>query len=165
MGKRRLLDSGTPSGHGEADAVQGARLGAVLGADGVTTVAWTGFAGGHYVVRAERLDRDVGQVETISPATADTQLMDLSGDSAGDAIAVWASRPGPATTVVGVAAVIRPAGSTAFEAPQLVLTGVDASGTAAGAIAPGGRAIVAGGPVQMLGRSNPPAVRVTQLLG
>jgi hypothetical protein len=51
-GTTRVLDSGTPSGHGEADAVQGARLSAVLGADGVTTVAWTGFAGGHYVVRA-----------------------------------------------------------------------------------------------------------------
>jgi hypothetical protein len=46
-----------------------------------------------------------------------------------------------------------------------VLTGVDTSGTAAGAIAPGGRAIVAGGPAQVLNRSNPPTVRVTQLLG
>jgi hypothetical protein len=165
MGKRRVLDTGTPSGHGDADAVGGARLGAILGADGVTTVAWTGFAGGHYVVRAERLQRDVGQVETISPPTTDAQLMDLSGDSAGDAIAVWASRPGPAAAVPGVAAVIRPAGSTAFGAPQLVLTGADASGTAAGAIAPGGRAIVAGGPLQMLGGGNPPGVRVTQLLG
>jgi hypothetical protein len=51
-GTTRVLDTGTPSGHGEADAVQGARLSAVLGADGVTTVAWAGFAGGHYVVRA-----------------------------------------------------------------------------------------------------------------
>jgi hypothetical protein len=164
MGRHRLLDTGTPSGRGEADAVRGARLLTVLGADGVTTVAWTGFVGGHYVVRAERIERDVGRVETISPPTADAQLMDLSGDSAGNAIAVWASRPGTAT-VPGVAAVVRPAGSTAFGAPQLVLTGADASGTAAGAIAPGGRAIVAGGPAQVLNRNNPPAVRVTQLLG
>jgi hypothetical protein len=164
IGTRRVLDTGTPSGHGEEDAVQGARLRAVLGADGVTTVAWTGFAGGHYVVRAERIDRDVGRVETISPATADAQLMDLAGDGAGDAIAVWASVPGTATAP-GIAAVIRPAGSTAFGAPQLVLTGADASGTAAGAIATGGRAIVAGGPVEVGNRSNPPAVRVTQLLG
>jgi hypothetical protein len=164
IGRRRVLDAGTPSGHGEADAVKGARLRAILGPDGVTTFAWTGFADGHYVVRAERLERDVGQVETLSPVTADAQLMDLSTDSAGDALAVWASVPGT-TTVPGVAAIIRPAGSTAFGAPQLVFTGADASGTAAGAIAPTGRAIVAGGPEPMLNRSDPPPVRVTQLAG
>ncbi|MEA2149406.1 MAG: hypothetical protein QOD69_1236 [Solirubrobacteraceae bacterium] len=164
IGARNVLDSGTPSGHGEADAVRGARLRATLGADGVTTVAWTGFVGGHYVVRAERLHRDVGQVETLSPATVDAQLMDLASDSAGDTLAVWASVPG-ATTAPAVAAVIRPAGATIFGPPQLVLTGADASGTAAGAIAPDGRALVAGGPEQVLNRSNPPGVRVTQLLG
>ncbi len=164
IGRRRVLDAGTPSGHGEADAVRGARLRAVLGADGVTTFAWTGVAGGHYVVRAARIDRDVGRVETISPPAADAQLMDLAADSAGDAIAVWASVPGTTTAPV-VAAVIRPAGATAFGAPQLVLTGADASGTAAGAIAPDGRAIVAGGPVEVLNRGDPPAVRVTQLVG
>jgi hypothetical protein len=161
---RYVLDTGTPSGHGEADAVHGARLRAILGADGVTTFAWTGFVVGHYVVRAARVDRRVGQVETIAPATVDAQLMDLSGDSAGDVIAVWASVSGT-TTVPGVAAVIRTAASTTFGAPQLVLAGADASGTAAGAIASNGRAIVAGGPEQVLNRSNPPGVRATQLLG
>jgi hypothetical protein len=164
IGTLKLLDHGTPSGHGEADAVRGARLRAILGADGVTTFAWTGFVGGHYVVRAERLHRDVGQVETLSPPTADAQLMDLTGDSAGDALAVWASVPGT-TPTPGVAAVIRTVGSTTFGAPQLVLGGADASGTAAGAIAPNGRAIVAGGPEQVLNRGNPPGVRVTQLIG
>jgi hypothetical protein len=164
IGKRHELDHGTPSGHGEADAVKGIRLRAILGADGATTYAWTGFAGGHYVVRAERLHREVGQVETISPANIDAQLMDLAGDSAGNAIAVWASVSGT-TPTPGVAAVIRPAGSLLFGAPQLVLTGADASGTAAGAIAPGGHAIVAGGPEQVLNASNPPGVSVTQLSG
>jgi hypothetical protein len=164
LGGLRVLDSGTPSGHGSADAVRGARLRAILGADGVTTFAWTGFAGGHYVVRAERLDRDVGQVETLSPPSLDAQLMDLSGDSAGHALAVWSTVSGPATAP-GVAAVIRAPGSTTFAAPELVLAGADASGTAAGAIAPDGRAIVAGGPEQVLNRSDPPGVRVTQLPG
>jgi hypothetical protein len=164
IGARRMLDAGTPSGHGEADAVQGARLRAILGADGVTTFAWTGFAGGHYVVRAERLERDVGRVETISPPTADAQLMDLATDSAGDALAVWASVL-RTRTVPGVAAVIRPAGATAFGPPQIVLAGADVSGTAAGAIAPDGRAIVAGGPPQEINLDNPPAVSVTQLAG
>jgi hypothetical protein len=164
IGRLFVLDSGTPSGHGEADAVKGARLRAVLGADGVTTFAWTGFVGGHYVVRAERLDRQVGQVETISPPNADAQLMDLATDPAGDVLAVWASVPAT-TTTPGVAAVIRPAGATTFGAPTLVLTGADASGTVAGAIASGGRAIVAGGPEVVLNRGNPPAVLVTQLLG
>ncbi len=163
LGKRRLLDTGTPSGHGEADAVDGARLRAILGADGVTTVAWTGFAGGHYLVRAERHHRGVGQVETISPPNVDAQLMDLAGDSAGDALAVWATLHGAATP--GVAAVIRPAGSTTFGAPQLVLSGADVSGTAAGAIASGGRAVVAGGQVEQIGRATPPGVRVTHLIG
>jgi hypothetical protein len=163
LGRRRLLDTGTPSGHGEADAVRGARLRAILGTDGVTTVAWTGFAGGRYVVRAQRLNRDVGQVETISPANVDAQLMDLAGDSAGDALAVWSTLPGVATP--GVAAVIRPGGSTTFGAPQLVLSGADVSGTAAGAIASGGRAVVAGGQVEHVGHTTPQGVRVTQLIG
>jgi hypothetical protein len=76
IGTSHVLDTGTPSGHGEDDAVAGARLRAILGADGVTTLAWTGFAGGRYVVRAQRLDRDVRQFETISPATVDAQLTD-----------------------------------------------------------------------------------------
>ena len=164
IGRPFVLDSGTPSGHGEADAVKGARLRAVLGADGVTTFAWTGFVGGHYVVRAERLDRQVGQVERISPPNADAQLMDLASDPAGDLLAVWASVPGT-TTTPGVAAVIRPAGATAFGSPTLVLSGADASGTVVGAIASGGRAIVAGGPEVVLDRANPPGVQVTQLLG
>jgi hypothetical protein len=163
VGTLRVLDTGTPSGHGEADAVQGARLRAILGADGATTFAWTGFAGGHYVVRAERIKGDVGQVETLSAPTIDAQLMDLATDSAGEAIAVWATVPGTAATP-GVAAVIRRAGATVFDAPQLVLTGADVSGTAAGAIAPNGRAIVAGSPQMVLNQSNPPGVRVTQLV-
>lgn len=164
IGGLNQLDRGTPSGHGEADAVQGARLRAILGADGVTTFAWTGFARGHYVVRVERLERDTGRIETLSPPTIDAQLMDLSGDVAGNVIAVWASVPGTATAP-GVAAVIRSAGSMTFGTPRLVLAGADASGTATGAIAPGGRALVAGGPQQILNRGKPPLVQVTELTG
>jgi hypothetical protein len=164
LSSRYVLDHGTPSGHGEADAVGGVRLRAILGADGVTTFAWTGFASGHYVVRAARVDRRVEADEALSPATVDAQLMDLRSDSAGDVLAVWASVPGPATTP-GVAAVIRPAGATTFGAPQLVLAGANASGIAVGAIAPDGRAIVAGGPEQVLNDSSQPQLRVAQLLG
>ena len=162
IGRLHVFDRGTPSGHGEDDAVRGARLRSVLGADGATTVAWTGFAGGHYVVRAQRLKGGVGQVETLSPPASDAQLMDLAGDRAGDALAVWATVPGP-TTLPVVAAVIRPAGAITFGAPQLVLAGAEASGTAAGAIAAGGRAIVAGSGQVVSGDNAPPAVRVTQL--
>jgi hypothetical protein len=59
---------------------------------------------------------------------------------------------------------VRAATPTTFGMPQLVLAGADVSGTAAGAIGPGGRAIVVGGPQQVLNRSDPPALRVTQLL-
>jgi len=164
LASHAVLDSGTPTGHGEADAVKGARLRAVLGTGAATTFVWTGFANGRYVVRAARLLRGVEQDEPLSPPTIDAQLMDVATSSAGDVIAVWASVPGTAATP-GVAAVIRAAGATSFGTPQLVLSGADASGTVAGAILSGGRAIVAGGPEVVLNRSDPPAVRVTQLLG
>jgi len=159
-----VLDSGTPTGHGEADAVKGARLRAVLGAGAATTFVWTGFANGHYLVRAARLLRGVEQDEPLSPPTIDAQLMDVASSDAGDVIAVWASVPGTAATP-GVAAVVRAAGATMFGAPQLVLSGADVSATVAGAILSDGRAIIAGGPEVVLNRSNPPAVRVTQLDG
>ncbi len=163
LSSRYVLDRGTPSGHGESDAVRGARLRAILGQDDVTTLAWTGFAGGHYVVRAARVARRVATTESLSPTTLDAQLTDLSTDGAGDVLAVWESVPGQARAV-GVGAVIRPAGATTFGAPQLVLTGVDAAAEAVGAIAPGGRAIVAAGPGQ-LSNNNLTGVRVTRLLG
>lgn len=160
-----VLARGTPSGHGGANAVPGARLRAVLADDRWTTFAWTGFEGGHFVVRTERIYRDTADGGALlSPPTIDAQLADLEADGAGDTLVVWTTVPG-ATTTPAVAAVIRPAGTTAtFGAPQVVLSGADASGTAAGAIAPGGRAIVAGGPQQELGRDDPPGVRVTELL-
>jgi hypothetical protein len=165
MGGLKPLDPGTAWRRPTAPA-RGARLRAVLGPDGSTTFAWTGFAGGHYVVRAERLYRDIGDQESLSPPGIDAQLMDLTTDAAGDVLAVWATAPDTAP-VPGVAAVIRPAGAPpgapSFGAPQLVLTGADASGTAAGAIAPGGRALVAGGPEQVLGRIASQGVRVTRL--
>ena len=165
LSARNVLDRGTPTGHGESDAVKGARLRSILGADGAATYVWTGFADGRYVVRANRLHRDSGLTETLSPPGVDAQLMDLAGDVAGDVLAVWATVPGNPTPLPAVAAVIRPGGARTFGAPQLVLSGADASGSAAGAIAPGGRALVAGGPEVVLNRSTPPGVRVTQLLG
>lgn len=158
------LDSGTPSGHGEADAVPGARLRSIIGADGNTTYAWTGFADGHYVAWVARIEDQVEEMQRLSPPGVDGRLIDLATDAAGDAIAVWATLPGT-TATPAVAAAIRRSPATTFGASQLVLSGADASGTAAGAIAPNGRAIVAGGPEQVLNRSDPPAVRVTQLLG
>ncbi|MEY2515591.1 MAG: hypothetical protein QOJ89_2949 [bacterium] len=124
-------------------------------------IAWTGFVGGHYVARSARIDRQLEQDQLLSPPTVDAQLTDLVTDGAGDVLALWASVVGTTTTPV-VAAHIRPAGARTFGPAQVVLTGVDVSGTAAGAIAPG-RAIVAGGqPEQISGSA---AVRVTELTG
>jgi hypothetical protein len=109
MGGLKPLDPGTAWRRPTAPA-RGARLRAVLGPDGSTTFAWTGFAGGHYVVRAERLYRDIGDQESLSPPGIDAQLMDLTTDAAGDVLAVWATAPDTAP-VPGVAAVIRPAGA------------------------------------------------------
>ena len=73
---------------------------------------------------------------------------------------IWATRPGAA--LPGVAAVIHRRGSLRFDAPQLVVVGLDAGGSAAGAIAPDGRAIVAGGAAAEATPNGPP-VRVAQL--
>ena len=161
LGASYQPDHGNPTGHGDADAIKGARLRTTVGADGVTTLAWTGFAGGHYVVRSARIDRQLERDQLLSPPTVDAQLMDLATDGAGDVLALWASVLGTATTPV-VAAHVRPAGATTFGPAQVVLTGADVSGTAAGAIAPG-RAIVAGGQPEQINGTG--AVRVTQLIG
>ena len=163
IGKRHQLDIARPTGRGDSGPQLGVRLRALLGADGVATYAWTGYVDGHCVVRAERLHREIGTVEQLSPPSVDARLMDLSGDAAGSAIAVWSTRGGAQAPAVMVA--IRPAGSATFGAPEVVLTGADATGTAAGAIAPGGHAVVAGAPAPVLNASNPPGVRVTQRIG
>jgi hypothetical protein len=163
-----ILDRGTPTGHGEADAVRGARLRSILGADGVTTYVWTGFANGHYVVRAIRLHRDTGLTETLSPPNADAQLADLAVDRAGDALVVWTTLPSAGvTSVAAVGAVRRLGGATTFGGADIVLAGAgaEAVGTAAGAIAPGGRALVAGGAAEAINGATGPGVRVTQLPG
>ncbi|MDP1848669.1 MAG: hypothetical protein Q8K79_12820 [Solirubrobacteraceae bacterium] len=157
IGSRAVLDSATPP-----RAIRGPRLRAILGSGGVTTLAWTSFVDGRFVVRGALARRGVAGIETISPAGADAQLMDVSGNPRGDALVIWATRPGAA--LPGVAAVIHRRGSATFDAPRLVLVGVDASGTAAGAIAPDGRAIVAGGPAPAVAPNAPP-VRVTRLTG
>ncbi|HVL96616.1 MAG TPA: hypothetical protein VM266_12215 [Solirubrobacteraceae bacterium] len=157
IGSRVVLDSATtPRG------VRGPRLRAILGAGGVTTLAWTGFVNGRHVVRGALARRGVAGIETISPAGSDAQLMDLSGNPRGDALVVWATLPG--APLRGVAAVIHRRGAVTFDAPRLVLAGADASGSAAGAIASDGRAIVAGGAARAAGPNAPP-VRVAQMTG
>lgn len=158
------LDAGTPPGQRRPDVMPGARLRAILGADGATTFAWTAFADGHFAVWAARVDRQVEQAQRLSPAGVDAQLMDLASDTAGDAVAVWATVPGR-TTAPAVAAAIRRTPATTFDPSQLVLTGAGASGSAVGAVAPNGRALVAAGPEPVLNPSSPPEVQVTQLLG
>jgi hypothetical protein len=160
--RSRVLDDGKPAGD-SGNAVQGARVAAVLGPDGVTTVAWTGYAGGHYLTRAQRLVSGATR-QTLSPAGTDTQLMDLAGDSAGDAIAVWVPASGghtaPEDRAVGAA--LRAGPSAAFGAPERPLVGRDVSGSAAAAIAPGGRALVVGGPAEQGGNgAGAPPVRYT----
>jgi hypothetical protein len=149
-------------------AVSGFPVRAILGPDGITTAAWTGTVDGHYAVRAVRITAGVFP-QTLSPPGADVQLMDLAGDSAGDAVALWGPTEPvvPLTAAPGVGAAIRTGSFAPFGPPELALP-ADASaaenpGTAAAAIALGGHVLVAGKPES--DPSGPQAVRVTERTG
>jgi|GEM_PF-2725747 len=160
LGSSRVLDTGTPGGTID-NAPHGLRLGAMVDRAGATTVAWTGYFEGHYVVRALRLFS--GATQTLSPAGTDAQLADLAGDTAGDAIAAWVPASNARTTpgIPGVFAAIRPAGAVVFGPAELALLGQGVAGTAAAAIGPGGRAVVAGAGASAINDTSP-GVRVAE---
>ena len=87
LGALRTLETSQPFGE-DGYAVSGPRIAGHLDAQGRTTLAWTGIADGHFVVRAIRLPGDLAP-SVISTPGIDAVLADLAGDDRGDALAVW----------------------------------------------------------------------------
>jgi hypothetical protein len=121
---------------------------------GRTLVAWTGFAGGHFVVRAaDFVDGHIAAPQTLSPATQDAVLGDAAVGANGAATVVWRSgvlgadpAPGASPTVF---ASHRAAGETAFGAPEQVsTTGENVATAPFAAVDPvSGRSLVAYAPL------------------
>lgn len=94
---------------------------------GRTLVAWTGFAAGHFVVRAaDFADGHLGAAQTLSPASADAVLGDAAVGADGAATIAWrsgvlGSDPAPGTNPT-IFASHRDAGQSAFGAPEQVST-------------------------------------------
>lgn len=160
MDTRGTLHGLDELGRGAGVPVGGARLRAVVGPDGSTTIAWTGIATAHRIVRVVRLHRDVAQSFAFSRPGIDAQLADLAADAAGDVLAIFTTHA-PSAPTTASAAILR-AGAAAFDAPQVVLAGSGATGSLAGAIAAPDRAVVAGGPPFAIDAHAPP-VQITQL--
>lgn len=163
-GRRHGLDvlaEAGPARAVEGSAIDGPRLCAVAGPDESTTYAWTTYRDGRTVVQVERLQRDVGRVETVSPPGVDARLLDLAQDAAGDVVVVWSARPPSNAAASVTAAAVRPAGASTFGASEVVDTGTEHAGTAKVALAAADRGFVVTGPEPSIGGDTP--VHVVEL--
>jgi hypothetical protein len=110
FGPQRTVETVGAVGTG-AVAAPGVRL--VSESDNQTLLAWTGFASGHFVVRAADVTNGHrGSPQTLSPA--DAVLGDAASGADGAATVVWRSATGTAF------ASHRGAGASAFGAPEQV---------------------------------------------
>lgn len=145
----RTLDAGTPSGHGEDDAIPGPRLRAV--ADGAgALIAWTGLANGRYIVRASHVVDDVASNLVLAPTGVDARLQDIAIDRDGDAIVGWVTGTDVRPGVAGATMRVGYAGT--FGAPRAL---IPLMATAAVAIAPGPCALLAAGGVAGINSTMP----------
>ena len=92
---------------------------------GRTLVAWTGFAGGHFVVRAaDFANGHIAAAQTLSPPTTDAVLGDAAVGSGGAATVAWRSGVLGSDPVPGANPIVfashRDAGQSAFGAPEQV---------------------------------------------
>jgi hypothetical protein len=123
FGPQRTVETVGASGTGRFVAAPGLRL--IAEANGSTLLAWTGFDGSHFVVRAtEVAGGHRGTPQTLSPAGEDAVLGDAATAANGAAIVAWRSGvqgadPAPGATQT-VFASLRDPGATAFGAPEQV---------------------------------------------
>jgi hypothetical protein len=94
---------------------------------GRTLVAWTGFVGGHFVVRAaDFANGRIGSPQTLSPAGSDAVLGDAAVGSDGAATVAWRSGVLGADPAAGTNPIVfashRGAGQSAFGGPEQVST-------------------------------------------
>jgi hypothetical protein len=111
---------------------------------GQASVAWTGYTGGHFVVRAAPVTATrVAAGHVVSDPGQDTVLSDLALGPNGRALVlglqgVHGNDPiGP----VSVVAAVRPPGTTPFGAPEAITGPGEFFEAARGAFAPDGRAV------------------------
>jgi hypothetical protein len=90
FGAQRTVETVGASGTGRYVRAPGVRL--IAEADGSTLLAWTGFDGSHFVVRAtEVAGGHRGTPQTLSPAGEDAVLGDAATGANGAAIVTWRS--------------------------------------------------------------------------
>ena len=123
FGPQRTVETVGASGTGRFVGAPGVRL--IAEANGRTLLAWTGFDGSHFVVRATDVSGGHrGSTQTLSPAGADAVLGDAATGANGAAIVVWRSGVQGADPVPGatqaVFASLRAPGATAFAGPEQV---------------------------------------------
>jgi hypothetical protein len=123
FGPQRTVETVGASGTGRYVAAPGVRL--IAEDNGSTLLAWTGFDGSHFVVRATDLvGGHRGTPQTLSPAGEDAVLGDAATGADGTAIVAWRAGVQGADPVPGatqtVFASLRDPGSTAFGAPEQV---------------------------------------------
>jgi hypothetical protein len=103
--------------------------------NGRTLLAWTGFDGTHFVVRAaDYVDGHRTAPQTLSPSGTDAVLGDAAARADGEAVVAWRSGvlgadPAPGTTQP-VFASHRDAGASAFGAPEQVSADGESAPTA-----------------------------------
>ena len=113
-------------------------------AGGQASVAWTGYTGGHFVVRAAPVTATrVGTGQVVSDPAQDTVLSDLALGPKGQALVLGlqglhGNDPiGPASVV----AAVRPPGATRFGAREAITRPGQFFEAARGAFTPDGRAV------------------------
>jgi hypothetical protein len=124
FGTRRTIETAGPAGQSRFVGPPGVRL--VVTDRDQALLAWTGFDGSHFVVRAAPID--AGHVRTrqqLSPVGLDAALGDLAttGDD-GEALALWRSNVEGADPVPGqqprLFGNVRAVGATTFAAPEAI---------------------------------------------
>lgn len=152
FGAQRTVETVGASGTGRYVAAPGVRL--IAEANGSTLLAWTGFDGSHFVVRASEVaGGHRGMPQTLSPAGEDAVLGDAATGADGAAIVAWRAGVRGADPVPGatqtVFASLRAAGATAFGGPEQVSdTGENAPTAPFAALDPvSGRSFVAYAPL------------------
>jgi hypothetical protein len=123
FGAQRTVETVGASGAGRYVSAPAVRL--IPDANGRTLLAWTGFDGSHFVVRAtEVVGGHLGTPQTLSPAGEDAVLGDAATGANGAAIIAWRSGVQGADPVPGATETVfashRDAGTTAFGAPEQI---------------------------------------------
>ena len=123
FGTRRTIETAGRAGASHFVGAPGVRL-QVTGRD-QALLAWTGFDGAHFVVRAAAVARGhVGARQQLSPAGVDAVLGDIATGQDGQALTLWRSNvlgadpvPGQQPRLFGS---VRAAGAATFGAPEAI---------------------------------------------